>query len=106
MIWAFPFRRLIAVSSAVCIVIGAAEARPGGNPNFHVTCKFGSSQASVSTERGLLVFRYKRNSRTLTIITQDRAAKNVLYRYDLQRLGRPLVFGAGGWQSPEGQTVP
>ena len=90
---------LLAFATAV-VLPSIATARPGGNPNFHFVCELGNKQAAITTENGLLVYRYGRKGRAELEIRQRQDAPNVFYLYQslsLSGVGQQLRFVNGSY---------
>ena len=82
------------------VLPATASARAGGNSNFHFVCYLGKEQATITTEDGLLVYRYSRNGRTELEIRQKQDAPNVFYLYQslsLSGVGQQLRFVNGSY---------
>ena len=84
--------------TALMVFPASAGARPSGNPVFSFVCKLGRKQASITTENGLLVYRFGTKAKTELEIRQKRDAPNVFYLYQslsLSGVGQQLRFVNG-----------
>lgn len=85
------FRLSICIAGALAMLLPPPLiAQTSRNPDFRLSCGVGGKRVQITTEGGLLVYRFGTTQRTELEIVENRQAPNVFYRYDL--LG---VKGAG-----------
>jgi hypothetical protein len=93
--------RVLLLTVGTLVMLPASSiARPGGNPNFNFVCELGKKRATITTENGLLVYRYGRKGRTEIEIRQNRNLPNVFYLYQslsLSGVGQQLRFVNGSY---------
>lgn len=66
----------------VLLVQQPNSGRIDGNPDFQFVCKLGGKEASITTEDGVLVYRFGRSGRPELTIRQKSSPQNVRYRMD------------------------
>jgi len=92
-------RVLLCITAALSVTLAAPLfAKSGRNPDFHLKCGFGSKRVLITTEGGLLIYRFGTTRHTELEIKENPEQANAFYRFDLLGVkggGQQLRFKNG-----------